>query len=88
MITNLVFILVINLAIGFMPSFNVDNMGHIGGIVGGVFFAWKAGPILKITGQPPFFEVIDNRRNGEIALAALIVLAGFTIIALIPTFTA
>jgi rhomboid protease GluP len=88
MIINLVFILVINLSIGFVPGFNVDNMGHIGGIVGGIFFAWKAGPLLKITGQPPFFEVVDIRKTNEIVLAALIVLAGFTIIALIPTFTA
>jgi rhomboid protease GluP len=88
MITNLIFILVINLSIGFIQSFHVDNMGHIGGIVGGIFFAWKAGPILKITGKPPFFEVIDIRKPGEIFLATLIVLAGFTIIALIPHFTA
>ena len=30
--------------------------GHIGGILAGIFFAWKAGPILQIKGQPPFFR--------------------------------
>jgi rhomboid protease GluP len=84
MILNLGFILVINLSFGFMPSMNVDNMGHIGGLLGGIFFAWKAGPALRITGQPPFFEVVDVRKKGEVILASLIVLIGFAIIAAIP----
>lgn len=87
MISNLVFILVINLSFGFMPNMNVDNMGHIGGLLGGIFFAWKAGPALQITGQPPFFEVLDVRKKGEVVLASLIVLIGFTIIAAIPLLT-
>lgn len=86
MITNLVMVTLINLSFGLIPGFNVDNMGHIGGILGGIFFAWKAGPILQIKGQPPFFEMADSRKKGEVLLTALIVLAGFTIIAFLPTF--
>ena len=86
MITNLVMVTLINLSFGLIPGFNVDNMGHIGGILGGIFFAWKAGPILQIKGQPPFFEMVDSRKKGEVLLTALIVLAGFTIIAFLPTF--
>jgi rhomboid protease GluP len=84
MIINLAVVLFINLAYGFMSGSNVDNMGHIGGLLGGIFFAWKGGPVLRITGQPPFFEMADVRKSSETALAAVIVLIGFTIIAAIP----
>ncbi len=88
MMTNLVVILAINLVYGFTSTARVDNMGHIGGLVGGIFFAWKAGPILRITGQPPFFEVKDARKIWEIILASLLVMIGFIVIAAIPSMTA
>jgi rhomboid protease GluP len=86
-ITNLGIILLINLTYGFMPGTNIDNMGHIGGLLGGIFFAWKAGPVLTLAGQPPFFSVIDARKKSEIILASLVVLLGFVIIALFPFVT-
>lgn len=86
MITNLVMVTLINLSFGLIPGFNVDNWGHIGGILAGIFFAWKAGPILQIKGQPPFFEMVDSRKKGEVLLTTIIVLVGFTIIAFLPTF--
>lgn len=87
-IINLGIILLINLTYGFMPATNIDNMGHIGGLLGGIFFAWKAGPVLKLSGQPPFLTVSDGRQKGDIVLASLVVLVGFMIIALIPYVTA
>ncbi|MBG0788137.1 MAG: rhomboid family intramembrane serine protease [Anaerolineaceae bacterium] len=87
MITNLVMVTLINLSFGLIPGFNVDSWGHIGGILAGIFFAWKAGPILQIKGQPPFFEMVDSRKKGEVLLTTVIVLVGFTIIAFLPTFT-
>jgi rhomboid protease GluP len=87
MLINLSIILFINLSYGFMPGTNVDNLGHIGGLLGGVFFAWKAGPLLHITGSPPFFKIEDVRKSHEIWLAGLIVLVGFSIMAAIPFFT-
>lgn len=86
-IINLGVILMINLVYGFNPATNIDNMGHIGGLLGGIFFAWKAGPLLKLTGEPPFFTVSDGRKKGDILVASLVVMIGFTIIALIPFFT-
>jgi len=86
-IFNLVFILLINLAYGFVPGTNIDNLGHIGGLIGGIFFAWKGGPILNIIGQPPLLEAVDVRKKKEIILAGLIVLVGFIIIAIIPFVT-
>jgi len=76
-------ILFINLAYGFMPGTNIDNMGHIGGFLGGVFFAWKGGPLLKIRGQTPFFDMVNVRKNGDVLLASMVVFFGFVIIAMI-----
>jgi len=84
---NLGIILMINMVYGFAPGSNIDIMGHIGGLLGGIFFAWKAGPILKVAGQPPFFDMVDTRKNKDVVIAIAVVLVGFTIIALIPFIT-
>lgn len=84
---NLLFILGINLVFGFSLGTQIDNMGHIGGLIGGIFFAWKAGPELKIAGQSPFLHILDQRKKGDIVIASLVVFIGFTVIALIPFFT-
>jgi len=86
-IINLILVLFINLAYGFMYSTSIDNMGHIGGFLGGIFFAWKGGPLLRISGQPPFFDIVDARKSREITLASLAVIIGFIIIASIPFFS-
>jgi rhomboid protease GluP len=86
-LVNLGFILLLNLSFGFSPGTNIDNMGHIGGLLGGIFFAWQAGPVLRLIGQPPYLTVDDARQKGDIVLASVVVLVGFTIIALIPFFT-
>ncbi len=84
---NLGVIFIINLAYGFMPNNNIDNMGHIGGAIGGIFFAWKGGPLLKVTGGQPFLDLRDDRKKSDIWLASLVVLVGFAIIASIPFIT-
>jgi len=86
-LTNLGIILIINLAYGFAPGSNIDIMGHLGGLLGGVFFAWKGGPILRVAGQPPFYDMVDTRKNKDVLTASLFVLVGFIIIALIPFIT-
>jgi len=85
-ITYFVMILMINLVYGFMPGTNIDNMGHIGGIIGGFFFAWKGGPILAVSGQTPFFDMVDVRKKKDVLIASLVVFLGFVIIAVIPFF--
>ncbi len=84
MLGNLAFILLVNLSYGFMPGTNIDNMGHIGGFLGGLFFAWKAGPLLRLSGSSPYFSIVDERRRGEMWLAGLIVFVGFMVMAIIP----
>jgi rhomboid protease GluP len=84
---NLGVVLVINLVYGFAPGSNIDIMGHIGGLIGGVFFAWKGGPILQIKGQAPFFDMIDARKKQDVIIASFVVLIGFALIAMIPFIT-
>ncbi len=43
---HMLFLIVINLVIGFAPGSNIDNWGHIGGMVGGLILAWRIGPRL------------------------------------------
>ena len=84
---NLLVVLAINLVYGFLPSTQIDNMGHIGGLIGGLFFAWKAGPLLRIEGVPPFLTIVNKRSNGDVLIASLVVFVRFTIMAIIPFIT-
>ena len=64
---NLLFIAGFNLMIGFTTP-DVDNWGHIGGMLGGLLFAWFGGPRWKLEGFYPSVKVIDER-EGHGALA-------------------
>jgi rhomboid protease GluP len=84
---NLGIVLLINIVYGFAPGSHIDIMGHLGGLLGGFFFAWKGGPILRIAGQAPFYNMVDTRSSKEVLTASLVVIVGFIIIALIPFIT-
>lgn len=45
MLTTNIFITVVNLALGFIGSLNIDIYGHLGGLLGGLIFAWFGGPV-------------------------------------------
>jgi rhomboid protease GluP len=68
-LVNIVIIGVANLAIGVSPG--IDNWGHVGGLLGGVSFAWLAGPILKVEGLYPDLKLVDQREPGEVFRAAI-----------------
>lgn len=44
---HMLFLIVINLVIGFAPGSRIDNWGHIGGMLGGLALAWRIGPRLN-----------------------------------------
>jgi rhomboid protease GluP len=67
---NIIGIAALNLVFGVTQS-NIDNMGHVGGLLGGVLFAWFAGPLWDIEGLPPILHVVDRRDSVQIQIAAI-----------------
>lgn len=84
MLMNLGMILVVNLVIGLNPSMNIDNFGHVGGLLAGVIFASLAGPKWKLVRAETDLRLVDTREKREIWIAATIVLVGFSLIAAVP----
>jgi rhomboid protease GluP len=64
MLLNIGVIVFINLFIvGSIP--NIDNFGHLGGLVGGALFAWFAGPIWGPHGTFPEIVISDTRAKNR-----------------------
>jgi rhomboid protease GluP len=75
MLTNVVSLAIINLVLGF--SGQIDNWGHIGGLIGGTMFAWFAGPKIGVIEDvyPPTLG--DTRSRNDTIIATILVLAFF-----------
>ena len=75
-ISNIIFIAVINLfVIGSLP--NIDNWGHIGGLLGGTMFAWFASPLWAIEGIQPMLHLVDKRSERDVVTGAVLVFLVF-----------
>lgn len=74
-IGNILFIIAINLFIGLAPQ--IDNWGHMGGLLGGAMFAWFASPLWSVSGIAPDLKLTDGRENREIFTGVLIVILVF-----------
>jgi rhomboid protease GluP len=59
----------------------VDNFGHLGGLLGGVAFAFLAGPIWEPKGIFPVIEISDKRKNSRTLPVALGVFMLFALVA-------
>jgi rhomboid protease GluP len=71
---NILSLAAINLFLGFTIP-NVDNFGHIGGILGGLLFTWFGGPRWKVEGIYPYLHLVDEREgHGAISGAAIVLL--------------
>jgi rhomboid protease GluP len=77
MLLQIGFIVLLNLGIGLAPGSMIDNMGHLGGFLGGALFAWFAGPRWKIEGLYPALHVEDTTENAQVLLGAFIVIFVF-----------
>jgi len=73
---NLFYFAAINLFIGFTTT-GVDNWGHIGGLLGGLLFAWFGGPRWKLEGLYPALQLVDEREGRGWLQGTLIVLLCF-----------
>jgi rhomboid protease GluP len=69
MLSNLVLIVVVNLVIGLQPG--IDNWGHLGGLAGGVLFAWFAGPVLQVQTTYSGYELTDTRTKKNTLIGTL-----------------
>lgn len=78
-IGNIVFIVVINLMIGLTPG--IDNLGHIGGLLGGLIFTSMAGPKWEFEGLPPDLRLVDRREFRDILTGAAAVVLIFGLLA-------
>lgn len=74
-ITNVLFVIVVNLLLGLTPG--IDNFGHIGGLLGGLVFAWFAGPKWEIQGMMPALHMVDKREVRDVIMGAAIVILLF-----------
>lgn len=69
-IGNIIFIIFVNLFLGLAP--NIDNWGHIGGLVGGLMFTSFAGPLWDVEGIPPILQLVDRREDREVITGAVV----------------
>jgi rhomboid protease GluP len=72
---NVLTFALINLLIGLAPQ--IDNWGHMGGLLGGVLFAWLAGPVYRLEGIFPTFSLVDQHDQGAGWLGVLAVVLVF-----------
>lgn len=81
-LNQLIILMIINLALGAFStttSFQIDNAGHIGGLVGGLVLAWFIGPSYQVKYDPETmtgFRVVDANSLRSWASASLIYTAG------------
>jgi rhomboid protease GluP len=85
---NLIFIIVVNLMIGLMPG--IDNWGHIGGLLGGLAFAWTSGPLLMVNWLPGGggYRMVDQNLSPRMWLYAaveIVVLMGLVLLKITKT---
>ena len=83
-LTNIVVIMVLNLMIGLSAGTIIDNWGHLGGLIAGLFFAFLAGTRWKIERVDGFPAFVDQRTSKDAWMAFGLVLLAFVVIAAIP----
>ncbi len=74
-IGNIIFIVAVNLLLGLTPG--IDNWGHVGGLLGGLIFAWFAGPIWEVQGFSNAPYIADKRQPSSVITGAAIVIVIF-----------
>ena len=77
-IGNVVSVAAINLFIGFSSGGLIDNWGHIGGLLGGLIFAWFGGPLWQVEGLYPLLRLVDKRAGRDVVIGAAAVLIIFS----------
>jgi rhomboid protease GluP len=80
MLTNIVVVVVINLVLGLSPG--IDNWGHLGGLIGGLGYAWFSGPKWEVEGiGSTDLHLVDRRSAVQGWTAAIILTILFSALA-------
>lgn len=74
-LSNVAFLVIVNLLIGLAPG--IDMFGHLGGLLGGLTFAWFAGPRWQVEGISPALQLVDQREFRDVILGAALVVMLF-----------
>ncbi len=80
-LNNVIFVVAINLFLGLQPG--IDNWGHVGGLMGGLIFAWFAGPHWEVQGLAPNLQVTDLRESRDVVVGVAVVTIIFCTLAAI-----
>lgn len=80
-LNNVIFVVAINLFLGLQPG--IDNWGHMGGLMGGLIFAWFAGPHWEVQGISPNLQVVDLREPRSVIVGIAMVTIIFCTLAAI-----
>ncbi len=80
-IGNIIFVVVVNLLLGLTPG--IDDWGHVGGLLGGLIFAWFAGPLWEVEGLPPGLHLVDKREPRQVLTGASVVILIFGALAVL-----
>jgi rhomboid protease GluP len=80
-LSNVIFIIVINLMFGGFSA-GIDNWGHMGGLLGGTFFAWYAGPLFRVEGGTLDPHLVDDRDPARALIIGVLDFAIFAALAL------
>ncbi len=75
-IGNVIFVVAINLFLGAVTP-GIDNWGHVGGLLGGLIFAWFASPKWEVQGMMPSLHLADQREPRDIITGTALVLLIF-----------
>lgn len=86
-IGNILFIVLVNLFLGLSPG--IDNWGHLGGLLGGLVFAWFAAPRYRVasatSAEGTFYTVEDETGPWHVRSGAVLVLV-FSLLLLLVKF--
>ncbi len=82
LLTNILIVIAINLFMGLSPG--IDNWGHLGGLAGGLIYAWFAGPTYGVESSITLGNVVIRHPKNPrlvslitILIAVLLILLGF-----------
>ena len=81
MLINTLTIAGINLVLGLSPG--IDNWGHLGGLLGGLAFAWSAGPLWDIQADVTGMRLVNQRSTRRVIMVAIGVTIVFAAVALL-----